>query len=108
MANNSMIRMTTPDIIFDVDVDLTEALEISMTFRQLAKNVLVLDKSKLNVTPTTITHTFTQEESGMFFVGPMDIQIKALTSDGRVISHDPVRTSASVIFDERYFTDGTL
>ena len=100
---SNMIRMTTPTIIFDVDVDLTEAQEISVTFRQLTKNILVLDKSDLEITATTITHTFTQEETEKFYVGGVEIQIKALTADGKVVSHDPVSTTVSVIFDERVF-----
>ena len=101
---SNIIRMTTPDIIFDVDVDLTEAPEISVTFRQIGKNVLILDKTALTVTEDSITHTFTQTEAAKFYPGSVQIQIKALTSDGRVISHDPpIQTTVAEIFDERVF-----
>lgn len=108
MSNTGIIRMTTPTIIFDVDVDLTTAPKISVAFRQLGRNVLLLNKDELTVTTTTISHTFTQEESQQFRVSDMQIQIKALTADGRVISHDPVETSASIIFDERVFSNGEV
>ena len=70
--------------------------------------MLVLDKDDLTVTASTITHTFTQEETARFYVGAVEVQIKAMTADGTVISHDPVSTFASVIFDERVFSDGQI
>lgn len=101
-----MIQMTTPDVSFLVDVDLTGADEVSVTFRQNGENVLVLDKDALTITSTKITHTFTQEETGLFSARkPLRIQIKALVN-GRVISHKkPVETSVYEIFDKRVFGD---
>ena len=103
-----MIQSTTPDVIFTVDVDLTSATEVSVTFQQNNKNVLVLDASSLTITPTTITHTFTQRESLRFNADiPAYIQIKAMLSDGRVISHkNPLVMNVYEIFDRRVFGDG--
>lgn len=101
-----MIQMTTPDLIFNVDVDLTGADEISITFRQNGSNVLILDKDRLDVESDKITVTFSQAESGRFATGKVLMQIKALVG-GKVISHpNPVETTVYRIYDRRVFGDG--
>lgn len=103
----SLIQMTTPDVVFDVDVDLTEARAVSVAFKQSDRVVLLLDKPDLTITADSIRHTFTQEETGRFNCRvPLKIQIKAMTADGRVISHEePITTSVAEIFDRRVFAD---
>jgi len=101
-----MIQMTTPDIVFTVDVDLRSAEKVSVTFRQGSRNVLVLDKDELTISATQLRHTFTEEESRKFKTSqPVRMQIKALV-DGKVISHkDPMTMDVTEIFDKRVFDD---
>lgn len=102
-----MIQMTTPDLIFNVDVDLRAARVVSVAFKQSDRVVLLLDKPDLTITADSIRHTFTQEETGRFNHRlPLKIQIKAMTADGRVISHpEPITTTVAEIFDRRVIAD---
>jgi hypothetical protein len=101
-----MIQMTTPVHVFSVDVDLTEAPEVSVTYKQRGAIVLQLNKDDIEITTTEIRHTFTQEESGKFRVGDATAQIKAILTDGTVISHKkPVEIMVHEIYDKRVFSD---
>lgn len=99
-----MIRMTTGSVIFDVDVDLTDADEASLTFTQWNKVVLKLHKNELEITPTSVSHRFTQQESALFS-DRRDalVQLKARVGD-MVYSHEPpVTMHVGKILDEDFF-----
>lgn len=102
-----MIRGTTPTLIFNVDVDLRNAPKVSLTFRQKGRNVLVYDESALTIEADKVTLVLGEEDSAKLYMkSPLQLQLKALTSDGRVISHDPpVETTVAELFDMRRFTE---
>lgn len=97
-----IIQMTTPDIEFESDVDLTNARHVSITFRQFDRDILVLDKNDLTITSSLISHTFTENETSLFTPGTVRIQARAETSDGRIIATDPpIKATVAEIFDKR-------
>jgi len=103
-----MIRSTTPTLIFNVDADLRNCPEISLTFRQHGENVFQLNKTDMEISADQISVVLQQEQSAMLnYAYPVEMQIKALTTDDKVISHLPVVARVGEIFDQRRFpTDG--
>lgn len=99
-----MYRGTTPTNIFNVDVDLTEATEIYITYAQRGKPVpaTVLEKSRsdLTVTDTQLTVKLTQEDTLKFVSGEVSIQIRAKFSDGTAIASNIIKTTADIILKE--------
>lgn len=64
-----MIQYTTPTHIFNVNVDLTEAEVIFLTYKQNNNTVVGKTKNDLQITPTQVTVTLTQEDTGGFVIG---------------------------------------
>lgn len=82
-----MRRGTTPTHEFSVDVDLTSAEEIYISYRQggkMSNKVLVeKDINDIIVEPDKLTVTLTQEDTLAFRVGSLEVQIRARMPDDR-------------------------
>ena len=84
-----MKRGTTPTHTFTVDVDLTSATVIYLTYKQNGQTIVERDKSHMAVTTDQISITLTQEETLAFSTsGNIQIQIRAGFSDGSRIASD--------------------
>lgn len=95
-----MRRGTTPTHIFNVDIDLTDAAVIYITYRQKGKNLLEITGDDLTVDPEKITAKLTQEQTLAFEPGTVDIQIRARFEDGSAIASNVIQTTANTILKE--------
>ena len=84
-----MKRGTTPTHIFTVDVDLTQATVIYLTYKQGSTTVIERDKTEMTVTSDSITVELTQEETlALNTSNAIQIQIRAGFNDGSRIASD--------------------
>lgn len=96
-----MTRGTTPTQIFNVDVDLTSAEVVYVTYKQRAYVVLEKSIEDMDITPEQIVFPLTQEDTLRFNTKlPVDIQIRARFPDGNAIASNIIETSAEVILKE--------
>ena len=78
-------RFTTPVFTLtftDKDLDLTQAVDVFVTFKQACKVVTVTGED-LTIAEKSISVSFTQEESAQFFVGDVEIQANWVMGDGQ-------------------------
>jgi len=84
-----MRRGTTPIIIFNVDIDLTEAEVVYVTFRQNKENIVEKDKSECTIESSRIIVPLTQEDTLLFGHDPRQTvcaQIRARFTNGEAIA----------------------
>ena len=96
-----MRRGTTPTQIFNVDVDLTSAEVIYVTYKQ--RSCIVLEKGieEMDITPEQILFPLSQEDTLRFKpMLPVQIQIRARFPDGNAIASNIIDTYAEVILKE--------
>ena len=99
-----MIQYTTPTHIFNVNVDLTEAEVIFLTYKKNNNTVVEKTKNDLQITPTQVTVTLTQEDTGGFVIGqPVEIQFRAKFYDTTAIASNIMKTTV-----ERVLKDGVI
>lgn len=82
-------RGTTPTNYFDVDVDLTDAVTIFITYQQSGITVVEKSIDDIEVTPERLFVNLTQRETLRFAqVGKIKMQIRAgFADDSRLISN---------------------
>lgn len=96
-----MRRGTTPTHIFEVDIDLTIAEVVQLTYKQNNQTILTKETDDLNIETDKITAELTQQETLMFStVGQVNIQIRARFPDGSVIASEILSTTAQAILKE--------
>lgn len=96
-----MRRGTTPTHEFVVDVDMTSATAIYITYKQREKVVLEKNIDDITVTDTKLMVTLTQEETLMFNINNIvEIQIRAKMDTGEAIASNIIKTSAQRILKE--------
>ena len=89
-----MKRGTTPTHTFSVDVDLTSATVIYLTYKQGNETIVERDISNMTVTSNSIQVRLTQEETLAFNTAVnIQIQIRAGFSDGSRIASDILTVS---------------
>lgn len=96
-----MRRGTTPTHEFVVDVDMTSATAIYITYKQRDKVILEKNIDDITVTDTKLMVTLTQEETLMFNINNIvEIQIRAKMDTGEAIASNIIKTSAQRILKE--------
>ena len=90
-----MIRGTTPTHIFNVNVDLTNADVIYITYKQGNDTVVEKVKSDCEITSTSVSVTLTQEDTLKFNASDVEIQIRARFPDDSAIASNIMRTSVT-------------
>lgn len=96
-----MRRGTTPTHEFVVDVDMTSATAIYITYKQRDKVILEKNIDDITVTDTKLMVTLTQEETLMFNINNIvEIQIRAKMDTGGAIASNIIKTSAQRILKE--------
>ena len=89
-----MKRGTTPTHTFSVDVDLTSATVIYLTYKQGNETIVERDINNMTVTSDSIQVRLTQEETLLFNTAVnIQIQIRAGFSDGSRIASDILTVS---------------
>lgn len=92
-----MIRGTTPTHIFNVNVDLSEAEVIYITYKQSESIVVEKEKADCTVSGETISVKLTQEDTLKFNTAPVEIQIRARFPDGSAIASNIMQTTVTRI-----------
>lgn len=92
-----MIRGTTPTHIFNVNVDLSEAEVIYITYKQSDSIVVEKEKADCTVSGEAISVKLTQEDTLKFNTAPVEIQIRARFPDGSAIASNIMQTTVTRI-----------
>lgn len=95
-----MFRGTTPNNIFEVDIDCTDAEEIYITYSQFQQVIIEKSIEDVIVTAETITVLLTQEDTLLFRPGKVEIQIRVKYPDGKAMACDIIETTAKRILKE--------
>ena len=96
-----MRRGTTPTHIFNVDIDLTGADEIYLTYKQGSKVIVEFDRSNIEVEEDKLTVKLTQEETLLFKLTPqVRIQIRAKFPSGLAVASNIISTNAEEILKD--------
>lgn len=81
-----MRRGTTPTNTFTVDVDLTTAIAVFVTYKQGDRLLVEKDIGDLDITATKVEVALSQEDTLAFAQGSVQIQIRAKFGDGAAIA----------------------
>lgn len=92
-----MKRGTTPTNIFNVNVDLTGAEVIYVTYKQSDSVVVEKEKGDCTVTSESISVMLTQEDTLKFNTGPVEIQIRARFPNESAIASNIMKTTVTRI-----------
>ena len=95
-----MYRGTTPTNIFTVDVDLTDAEVIYITYKQAGVVVIEKDIDDITVAVDSLTVKLTQEETLGFKDRDVEVQIRARYPNGDAIASNIIKTTAKNILKE--------
>ena len=83
------MRGTTPTHTFHTSIDLTGAVVLFITYKQLYNTVLEKDISDCEITSDSVTVHLTQAETLMFQANlDVEIQIRARFADGTAVGCD--------------------
>lgn len=92
---------TTPTHPFDVDVDMTSAIVMFITYAQNGRTVVEKSIEDITITPTTVTTRLTQEETLRFAEkGEVKMQIRARMPDGEALESDVMYASVGEVLKE--------
>lgn len=98
---SNIIRGTTPTNIFNVNVDLTEAEDIIISYAQKGNVVINKMIDDIDVTEESLSTTLTQTETLKLDAAyDVDIQIRALFDDGTAIASDIITVDVGKILYE--------
>lgn len=101
LRGGTMIRGTTPTLVFDVDADLTDAQVIYITLRQIGRDAIEKTQEDITVGVRELSVRLTQEETLKLESGlPVEIQIRARFADGSAIASNIMRADAGRILKE--------
>lgn len=95
-----MYRGTTPQHIFESDLDLSEAATVYITYEQAGKTILEKSKNDITFSEGRMSVTLTQEETLKFDCRFVEIQIRARFADGRAVASNIITTTANKILKE--------
>lgn len=89
-----MIQYTTPTFTFDISLPTSAIADIEVTFKQANTGIEIqkeLVRDNLTIIDGKLNVTLTQEETGKFSVGSCQVQMRILTSDGKVLASEIAR-----------------
>ena len=73
-----MYKLTTPLIAIEVDKDLTDADDVELTISDTRNHFLYFHKEDLEITPSLISVTLTQEQTNQLWSGSIFMQLRYL------------------------------
>lgn len=88
-----MIRGTTPEHYFSVNVDLSSATELYITYSQNGKPIIEKKIDDATITEDTITVNLTQEDTLKLKERDCQIQIRVKLLDGTAIASNIITTN---------------
>lgn len=98
---SNIIRGTTPTNIFNVNVDLTDAEDIIISYAQKGNVVINKFIEDIDITEEALSTTLTQTETLKLDAAyNVDIQIRALFDDGTAIASDIISVDVGKILYE--------
>ena len=96
-----MRRGTTPLQHFDVNIDLTGAEVVYVTYTQNCRVIVEREKPDIEITPTTLEFRLTQEETLRFDANMgVLIQIRARFPDGTAPASNEIKAKVEKILKE--------
>jgi hypothetical protein len=85
-------KLTTPLIAVEVDKDLTDSDNVELTISDTQNHVLYLHKEDLEITPSLISVTLTQEQTNTLRSGNVLLQLRYI-KDGLVPEPSNIMTA---------------
>lgn len=97
-----MIRGTTPTHVFTLgDFDSSRIKEIRVTYQQRRKTIIEKTQDDATIENNQVIVTLSQEETLKFSTSDyVDVQLKVLLNDGKVLANDIITISADRILNE--------
>ena len=89
-----MIQYTTPTFTFDINVPNKVIADIEVTFMQANTGIKIdkeLVRDKLTIIDNKLNVHLSEEETGEFSVGSCQVQMRVLTTDGKVLASEIAR-----------------
>ena len=94
-------RGTTPTHYFDVDLDLTDAEVIYITYKQGSNTIIEKEKSDLDITPEHVSFKLTQKETlALKTSRDVEVQIRARFADGTAVDSNIMQSPVGRILKE--------
>lgn len=87
-----MYKLTTPLIAIEVDKDLTDSDDVELTISDTQNHVLYFHKEDLEITPSLISVTLTQEQTNTLWSGNISLQLRYI-KDGLVPEPSNIMTT---------------
>ena len=100
-----MYRVTTPTHTFTLPLDTSEFSKIQITYNQKG-NVLVKEykdgtlPSGMTLDEKDVVLNLTQEETKLFSVGAVGVQVRAKTNGGKAYASNKFKVSVVEVFNE--------
>lgn len=98
-----MRRGTTPTNTFTVDVDLTSAVALYITYKQGARVAIEKAIDDIDITSKALTVTLTQQDTLKLQKGDVDIQVRVRFPDDKALASDIITVPV-----ERVLKDGVI
>ena len=98
-----MRRGTTPTNTFTVDVDLTSAVALYITYKQGARVAIEKAIDDIDITSEALTVTLTQQDTLKLQKGDVDIQVRVRFPDDKALASDIITVPV-----ERVLKDGVI
>lgn len=96
-----MRRGTTPTHIFKTKVDLTQASEMFITYKQNSEVKVEKAIGDITIEEEQLTTTLTQAETLTFStLGPVEIQVRVKFPDGKALASNIIKRPAGAILKE--------
>lgn len=93
-------RGTTPTNVFEVNLDLTDAEEIWLTYEQMGSVLFRKEKEDLEIEPEEVRVTLSQEETLSLTPGEkVEIQFRARFADGTAVASNIIETCTKDVLE---------
>lgn len=106
-----MIQYTTPTFIFDISLPTSAIADIEVTFMQAntgVKKDKEYKRDNLKIIDGKLNVTLSEKETGDFSVGSCQVQMRVLTTDGKVLASEiaRIKVEPSLSSDPLSYTPG--
>lgn len=95
-----MRRGTTPTNTFTVDVDLTQAEALFVTYKQSSRTVIEKALADVTVTAKAVTVELSQADTLKFGKGEVEMQIRARLPDGSALASQIMTAPVEAVLKE--------
>ena len=104
-----MIQYTTPTFLFDINVPENVIDNIEVTFKQANTGVEIqkeLVKDRLAIIDNKLNVHLSESETGKFSVGSCQVQMRVLTTDGKVLASEIARIKVEPSLSDDILVEG--